>query len=360
MQYRGPEEVLAALFAQAFAGGAAKLPAGLSRADLRAALALEPAAQARIYEQIRQHFRATPAPRAAVAVMPRRPIGQRLAGLGAALVTACLVLATIAHRQPVPAPVLRPAPVVAVVPTRLAPLPPPPPAAVPVESVASLLARAGQNGAALARLQSRAATGEQQAAFALASLLDQRKTQDEITLPKDDKAAFGLYLQAAQAGNVQAEYEAGRFYESGRGGVRDAALATAWYRAAALSGYAPAQTSLGLAYQTGLGIARDNAQAARWFAQAAAQKDPAAQTDLGYLYLYGQGVAKDTGRAVALFGQAASAQYGPAFLALGYCAAQGLGMAQDVPQAARDFLLAQQEGVPQAKAAIAMIAPSKN
>ena len=97
MQYRGPEEVLAALFAQAFAGGAAKLPAGLSRADLRAALALEPAAQARIYEQIRQHFRAAPAPRVAVDVMPRRPIGQRLAGLGAALVTACLVLLSLIH-----------------------------------------------------------------------------------------------------------------------------------------------------------------------------------------------------------------------------------------------------------------------
>jgi TPR repeat protein len=359
-QRMGPEAVLAAIFSQAFSGGVSKLPAGITRADLRAALALAPAAQARIYEQIR----ASRHPQAAAAARAAKPAGKRswAALFGAILVMGCLAVASLprhAPQQPVPAMVQPPAaptpPAPKPAPVAAAPVQTPPPA---LEPVALLLSRATHEADALASLQSRAATGEADAAYALATLLDSQRTQDEITLPKDDKAAFTLYEQAARAGNVQAEYATGRAYQTGRGVTPDAALATAWYRAAALSGLAPAQTSLGFAYQTGLGITRDNSSAAFWFSRAAAQSDAAGETALGYLYLYGQGVAQDQPRGVALFSQAAAQNFAPAFLALGFCYAQGLGTAQNLPLATSYFLKADQSGVPQAKAALAMLGPA--
>ncbi len=351
----GPEAVLATLFAQAFAGGMSKLPSGITCADLRAALALESSAQACIYEQIRAGFRTQ---RSGIIA---KPAGKRsrFAGLGAVLVTVCLAGMSLSGHVPQPmalasvigAPVRPEKPQAA--PPR-APVSSVPPAPA-LEPVALLLSRATHEASAVAQLQSRAATGEADAAYALATLLDSQRTQDEITAPKDDKIAFALYEQAARAGNVEAEFATGRAYQTGRGVTPDAALATAWYRAAALSGLASAQTSLGFAYQTGLGIARDYDAAALWFSRATAQSDPAAAMALGYLYIYGQGVPQDLPHGVALFSQAAAHNFGPAFLALGFCYAQGLGVAQNLSLAAQYFLRADQSGVPQAKAALATL-----
>ncbi len=345
----GPEAVLAALFAQAFAGGMSKLPAGITRADLRAALALEPSAQARIYEQIRAGFHAQSTASAAVATKPGRKRSW-VALLGAVLAMACLAVWSLPQQTRPPS--VHMLMQQAETPPATAPVSAAAPA---LEPVALLLSRATHEAAALAELQSRAATGEADAAYALATLLDSQRTQDEIILPKNDKAAFALYEQAARAGNVEAEFATGRAYQTGRGVAPDAALATAWYRAAALSGLAPAQTSLGFAYQTGLGIVRDYASAALWFSRAAAQSDPAGETALGYLYLYGQGVQQDQPRGLALFSQAAAQNFGQAFLALGFCYAQGVGVAQNLPLAEQYFLKADQLGEPQAKSALAML-----
>ncbi|MBU6448534.1 MAG: sel1 repeat family protein [Rhodospirillales bacterium] len=351
----GPEAILEAVFAQAFAGGAFKLPAGVTRADLRVALTLEPSAQARIYEQIRAGFRAHGNSAVPVA---NRPAGKLswLALLCAILIMGSLAVLSMPRQlppvamQPLVAPVvLRPSAPKAFVLAATSKAEPPP------EPVALLLLRATYDVDALAALQNRAATGEADAAYALATLLDSQRTQDEITLPKDNKAAFAFYEQAARAGNVEAEFATGRAYQTGRGVAADATLATAWFRAAALSGFAPAQTSLGFAYQTGLGIEPDNASAAIWFSRAAAQADPAGETALGYLYLFGQGVAQDQLHAVALFSKAATQKFGPAALALGYCYAQGMGTIQNLSLAAQYFLKAGKSGVPQAGAALAML-----
>lgn len=357
VQHMGPEAVLAAVFTQAFAGGASKLPANITRADLRAALALDTSSQIRIYEQIRASRHAPNHTQAHVA----KAAGRRSWGalLGAILVMGCLAVWSLP--KPVP-----PQTMIRQAEAPSAPLKhasaiqheiatPKPSAPAPIGKLFPL---ASQSAEALMELQSRAATGEVDAAYALAKLLDSQRTHGEITLPKNDKAAFALYEQAASAGNVDAEYATGHAYQTGHGVKPDAALATAWYRAAALGGLAAAQTSLGYAYQTGLGIARDDSAAAFWFARAAAQSDPAGETALGYLNLYGQGVARDQAQAIALFSQAAARNFGPAFLALGYCYAQGLGTTQNLSLAAQYFLKANQSGVVQAKSALAMLGPA--
>jgi len=352
-----PEAVLATLFAQAFAGGVSKLPSGITRDDLRAALALEPFAQARIYEQIRAGIRSQ---RSGTVAPASKPAGPRAwtAVLGSVLAAACLVVVSLPRHAPHP--MVR-ASVSAALPTPVKPQTaasafsvPPAPAQEPV---ARLLSRATHEAGALAALQSRAATGEADAAYALATLLDSQRTQGEISVPKDDKAAFALYRQAARAGNIEAEFATGRAYQTGSGVAPDAALATAWYRAAALGGLARAQTSLGFAYQAGLGVGRNYGAAALWFSRAAAQSDRAGETALGYLYIYGQGVAQDQPRGVAMLAQAAAHNFGPAFLALGFCYAQGLGVTQNLSLAVQYFLKADQSGVPQAKSALARLGP---
>ncbi|MDE1906846.1 MAG: sel1 repeat family protein [Rhodospirillales bacterium] len=355
VQRMGPEAILEAVFAQAFAGRAFKLPAGVTRADLRAALTLEPSAQARIYEQIRAGFHAHHNAAVRQTVKPSGKLSWPVllcAVLGMAFLA---VLSMPRHSarvltQPYVAPVVSPpsTPNTFV----LATTPMVQPAPMPV---ALLLSRAAYNTDALAALQSRAATGEADAAYALATLLDSQQTQNEITLPKSDKVAFALYQQAARGGNIAAEFATGRAYQTGHGVAPDAALATAWFRAAALSGLAPAQTSLGFAYQTGLGITRDDTAAALWFSRAAAQADPAGETALGYLYLFGQGVDQDQLHGFALFSKAATQNFGPGFLALGYCYAQGLGTAQNLSLAAQYFLKASKSGVAQAGSALAML-----
>ncbi len=354
----GPEAVLEAVFAQAFAGGACKLPAGFTKADLRAALALKPAVQTSIYERSRLHFRS----QGSLAARPANSTAGRWVGLAVAVATVTSIcLAGIlsqcgllkVYTSTIEAVVKSVLPVALPQPLRQTPALPAP------KPVAQLLAQAIRDPSALAALQRRAATGDASAADALASLLDSQRTQDEITVPKDDKAAFALYEQAARAGNTDAEFAVGQAYQRGFGIAPDATLATAWYRAAALNGLASAQTSLGFAYQTGLGIARDDSAAALWFARAAAQSDPSGETALGYLELYGRGVVRDRAQAIALFSQAATRNFGPAFLALGYCYAQGLGTTQNLALASQYFLKANQSGVAQAKSALAMLGSSE-
>lgn len=242
----GAEEVLETIFTQVLAFGAFQIPAGVTNADLRAALALAPSLQRRIYNQAKLRF----GPK--VRSYEPSAAGFRMKWLAQAALalafTAIFIIAWMLPRVVAPAaqPIIVSAPHLTEKPRvfSLSPCP-------VTESVTKLLSLAMHDPAALAVLQSRAATGNADAAYALATLFDSHRTRTEITLPKNDKAAFGLYKQAAEAGNALAELATGLAYQTGRGVTPDAVLATAWFRAAALDGLARAQKSLRLAGQNG-------------------------------------------------------------------------------------------------------------
>ena len=84
----------------------------------------------------------------------------------------------------------------------------------------------------------------------------------------DDAAALRAFRDAANHGNVPAEYNLGRMYSQGRGVPRDDAQAIDWYRKAADQGNPGAQFNLGLMYETGEGVPRDDAAAADWYLKA--------------------------------------------------------------------------------------------
>lgn len=75
----------------------------------------------------------------------------------------------------------------------------------------------------------------------------------------------------------------------------------------AARGDSEAQFNLGKMYEAGRGgLAKDYAEAARWYLKSAEQDDPYAQASLGIFYLHGKGVTKDLVQSYMWFALAAS------------------------------------------------------
>ena len=84
----------------------------------------------------------------------------------------------------------------------------------------------------------------------------------------EDVSYFKEMLQAAEQGNVAAQYNLGVMYANGQGVRQDYAQAVQWYRKVAEQGDAEAQYNLGLMYYKGEGVRQDLALAQEWFGKA--------------------------------------------------------------------------------------------
>jgi TPR repeat protein len=151
-------------------------------------------------------------------------------------------------------------------------------------------------------------------------------------------------LDAARAGDAEAQCNLGEMYSSGHGGFRDYAAAAKWYRQAAEQGHADAQFNLGLMYATGEGMPQDDAEAAAWYRQAAEQGHADAQFKLGLMYANGQGVPRDDAEAAAWYRQAAVQGDAGAQHLLGVAYAEGQGVARDDAEAAAWHYKAAEQG----------------
>ena len=105
----------------------------------------------------------------------------------------------------------------------------------------------------------------------------------------------------ADAGDVSAEFEIGRAYETGKGVPQNRQQAAFWYRKAAEQGNAKAQGSLGILYWLGEGVEKDKKQAVEWYRKAARQGNANAMFNLGAAYYDGEGVSADATRAYSWF-----------------------------------------------------------
>ena len=82
---------------------------------------------------------------------------------------------------------------------------------------------------------------------------------------QDQKQAAYWYELAAQKGHAEAQFNLGRLYAEGKGGIpHDEEQALRWVRAAASQGYPPAEARLGVRYAAGLGIGQDTRRAYFW------------------------------------------------------------------------------------------------
>ena len=110
------------------------------------------------------------------------------------------------------------------------------------------------------------------------------------------------YRRAAKQGHVEAQFNLGFMYATGRGVTQDETVAVRvavrWYRLAADQGYAGAQSNLGVMYEKGRGVPQDETEAVRWYRLAADQGLAEAQHNLGRMYEKGRGVPQDDTEAV--------------------------------------------------------------
>jgi TPR repeat protein len=267
------------------------------------------------------------------------------------------------------------------------PPPPPPP------STGQLYLTAPADPTAFAALSARAKAGDATAQFDLATLLDSNLLTHEVTVPKNDAAAFHWYQAAANAGFPLAENNLGFAYQNGHGVAANDAAAAKWYALAAAAGLANAENSLGYLYQNGLGVKHDDRQAVAWyqkaalqgsaaaennfgaayenglgvkqniplaitwFERAAAQGEPNAENSLGFLYYNGIGVPQNATQSFKWFSLAAAAGNAPAQVNLGLLYARGIGVTQDSVSAAKWFLLARERGDTQTAPAFGSISP---
>lgn len=81
------------------------------------------------------------------------------------------------------------------------------------------------------------------------------------TLPEDLAQALAACRQAAEEGDVQAEYELGEFYYDSQQAPRDLPQALNWFEKASLQGHALAQHRLGSMFFRGEGVPANNVQA---------------------------------------------------------------------------------------------------
>lgn len=101
------------------------------------------------------------------------------------------------------------------------------------------------------------------------------------------------------------------------------------YLQAAEAGNAEAQFDIGYAYYTGEGTERDYTTAAMWFKRSAKQKFAKALYNLAYCYMNGRGVPRDYEKAYHLLLESAETNYKRAQLTLADCYARGILVEQN-------------------------------
>ena len=101
------------------------------------------------------------------------------------------------------------------------------------------------------------------------------------------------------------------------------------YLQSAEAGNAEAQFDIGYAYYTGEGTQRDYTSAAMWFKRSAKQNFAKAQYNLAYCYMNGRGVPRDYDKASDLLHQSANNNYKRAQLTLADCYANGILVEQN-------------------------------
>ena len=89
--------------------------------------------------------------------------------------------------------------------------------------------------------------------------------------PQDYLKAYGLFLEAAEAGHIESQSYVGRMLSQGKGVEQNYAQAFNWYKKAADQGVASAQYNVGVMYANGQGTERNISKAREWFQKAADQ-----------------------------------------------------------------------------------------
>ncbi len=84
----------------------------------------------------------------------------------------------------------------------------------------------------------------------------------------DYKTALKVWMEAAQAGDAEAQTNVGEIFEKGLGTTPNYEAALTWYEKAAQQGNTRAQFNLGTLYEMGLGVPANKVMALNWYRRA--------------------------------------------------------------------------------------------
>ena len=147
------------------------------------------------------------------------------------------------------------------------------------------------------------------------------------------------WIQDAEGGDVNAQYELGLRYINGDEVDEDVEEAIRWFRKAAMQGHINAQYELGRRYNEGDDVEMDYREAARWFRMAAEKGDADSQYELGLL------CSEDNGKEAVRWLRAAAMQgHAEAQYELGWRYAEGEDLKKDNEEAVRWFREAAAQG----------------
>lgn len=111
---------------------------------------------------------------------------------------------------------------------------------------------------------------------------------------KFDAAEVERNRKAAEAGDKEAQYAVGWYYEDGIGVTQDISQAISWFRKAAEAGHSPAQLQLGVIYDHARGgVRQDDQEAIKWYRLSAEGGNAQAQYNVGVMLSLGRGVEKN-------------------------------------------------------------------
>jgi len=189
--------------------------------------------------------------------------------------------------------------------------------------------------------------------YGITSFAGEHKKRDGVC-PADPKAFANIEAKAA-AGDAQAEFALASCYELGRNVAPSRAETIHWLGLAAVSGYAPAQYELGRIYLYGRGVPADYSQALLWETRAALQGEPKAQCDVAYMYEQGLGMVADAAQAAAYNRKAATQGVAEAQLRLGLALEAGAGVDKSIHEATLWYTKAATQDLPAAQLRLAQL-----
>ena len=168
---------------------------------------------------------------------------------------------------------------------------------------------------------------------------------DPAAEPEQFRTALEWLTEAAEAGQVHAQYELGKIYRDGRSVEKDALLAAAWLTRAAEQDSDAAAYALGVLLLTGgEGLAKDVSATVSWLRRAAGGGNQYAQYRLGRLLLQGEEVPREIEEAVRWLTVSAEQGNQYAQYALGKLYLIGKEVPRDPKAAVRWFTLSAAQG----------------
>lgn len=163
---------------------------------------------------------------------------------------------------------------------------------------------------------------------------------------KDPDKAIQYFLEAAEIGSVDAQWNLGLLYNEGIGVELNPEEARYWFEKAAKAGHSRAQFNLSLMYMTGRGVEKDFTKASELLQLSAENGYIDAAFGLAELYTVGQGVPQDYSKAVEWFEKAAEAGHPRAQSNLGTFYVEGQGVEKNEMEAFKWFKKAADIGEP--------------